>query len=79
MIRARMFRRASPEAPFEYRNTAFLDNNDLNDAGKKLVEKWDVVVGDLVYMGDFYLLLLSTEPEPKWQTLHPERPEVHHG
>lgn len=74
MLRIRLFRKRGEK--YEYENTVYVDDDDLNDAGNKLVEKHGVQVGDIVYMGDIYLQLSKAEPEIKWTSLHPQRPEV---
>lgn len=76
MIRARILRRPSKADPYEYKNTVFLGNDDLEAAGRRLVVDHDLKVDDLVYMGDWYLRVVTIEPKVTWVQIVAGSPEV---
>lgn len=46
---------------YRYKKTIFLRDASIVETGEALVRDHEVVVGDLIYVGDFYLRLDKTE------------------
>lgn len=72
-MRIRLYR--ADAGVLKYRTTLYVEPEDLGDAGDVLVERHEVVVGDVAYMDDFFLRLDSTNPV-RWTQLDARRPEL---
>ena len=73
-MRVRLYQ-ADDAGALKYRTTLHVEPEDLDDAGDELVARNEVTVGDVAYMGDFFLRLDSTNPV-RWTQLDARRPEL---
>ncbi len=74
MIKFRIFRPSGGE--YRYHNNAFVPGtHSVQVAFSELVARSALETGDIVQMGDTFLLLVRASP-PRWTSLPGSRPEV---
>lgn len=73
MTRIRIYR-PNTEGKLVYMNTVYLDHTPAG-AGALLVAEHGMLVGDVAYMGDFFLRLTRAEPV-QWSSVDPTSLDV---